>query len=274
MQILEKVVYNHPCFNEEAHDRIGRIHLPVAPKCNIQCNFCERKICMNVAIHHPGWTARIISPLEALDIVHSIIGSTGSNLVIGVAGPGDPLANESTFEALKRIHSVYPDIMKCMSTNGLLLEDRISQIIEAGVSALTVTINAATADIGSKIYSWVRYKGHTYRGLEASQLLISKQFRGVEQAVKAGLLVKINSVLVPGINDQSMAYLASRLNNLGVSLMNIMPLIPCGRMKGIQPPNCDELKRTRQVCEVFVPQFYRCEHCRADTIHIPPACSP
>jgi nitrogen fixation protein NifB len=33
----------HPCFSENARHTTGRIHLPVAPKCNIQCNFCDRK---------------------------------------------------------------------------------------------------------------------------------------------------------------------------------------------------------------------------------------
>ncbi|MGV8144026.1 MAG: nitrogenase molybdenum-iron cofactor biosynthesis protein, partial [Methanothermobacter sp.] len=26
----------HPCFNEKIHDKVGRIHVPIAPKCNIQ----------------------------------------------------------------------------------------------------------------------------------------------------------------------------------------------------------------------------------------------
>ena len=34
----------HPCFNEKMHDKVGRIHVPIAPKCNIQCNFCTRDI--------------------------------------------------------------------------------------------------------------------------------------------------------------------------------------------------------------------------------------
>ena len=34
---------NHPCFSKDAHKKYGRIHLPVAPRCNMQCNFCNRK---------------------------------------------------------------------------------------------------------------------------------------------------------------------------------------------------------------------------------------
>jgi len=44
----------HPCFNEKAHFSTARIHLPVAPKCNIQCNFCNRKIdkCEHAPAYH------------------------------------------------------------------------------------------------------------------------------------------------------------------------------------------------------------------------------
>ena len=34
----------HPCFNEKLHDKVGRAHVPIAPKCNIGCNFCERSL--------------------------------------------------------------------------------------------------------------------------------------------------------------------------------------------------------------------------------------
>lgn len=39
---------HHPCFNAGARHRVGRIHLPVAPKCNMQCNYCNRDFeCVN-----------------------------------------------------------------------------------------------------------------------------------------------------------------------------------------------------------------------------------
>lgn len=259
----------HPCFDEEAHDRVGRVHLPVAPKCNIQCNFCERKVCMNVAIQHPGWTARVLSASEAVELVHSIVRSRGKNFVIGVAGPGDPLANEETFEALRLIHREYPTIMKCVSTNGLLLAEKLPQLIEAGVTALTVTVNATNGVVGELLYDWVRLDGQVYRGQEAARLLISKQFQGIKKAMEAGLLVKVNTVLVPGTNDRHVMMLASHLRDLGVRLMNIMPLIPSGRMRDQRAPTCEELRKARQDCEAFVPQFCRCEQCRADVVHFP-----
>ena len=40
-----EIMRGHPCFDEQAHERVGRVHLPVAPRCNIQCFFCERRTC-------------------------------------------------------------------------------------------------------------------------------------------------------------------------------------------------------------------------------------
>jgi len=265
-----ELISQHPCFDEEAHDRIGRIHLPIAPKCNIQCNFCERNVCASITIQHPGWTAKLLSVAEAVELVNSAVSSKAVNdFVVGVAGPGDPLANEETFEALGLIHQQYPGITKCLSTNGLLLEDSLPQLLKAGVRALTVTVNAPHSGIGKDIYSWVKYQGTVYRGEEAAALLIARQFSGIGKALDAGLRLKINTVLIPGVNDRCMAGLALRLKEAGVSLMNIIPLIPSGKMKHFHAPTCDELRETRQDCERFLPQFYRCEQCRADVMYLP-----
>jgi nitrogen fixation protein NifB len=59
-EIWEKVK-NHPCYSEEAHHHYARMHVAVAPACNIQCNYCNRKYdCSNEAA--PAWSARSSRP--------------------------------------------------------------------------------------------------------------------------------------------------------------------------------------------------------------------
>ena len=262
------VAREHPCFNDAAHDRVGRIHLPVAPRCNIQCGYCEHRMCTN--IQHPGWAARVLSVAEAVGLVDSIVRERREfDFVVGVAGPGDALANDETLETLAAIHRRYPLITKCLCTNGLLLEESLEAMKEAGVSTLTVTVNAADSRVGEKVYSWVKHRGKTYRGEEAAALLIGRQFRGIKRAVAAGFVVKANSVLIPGVNDDHMPELAVRLRDVGVSPMNIIPLIPAGRMKDRPAPTCGELREARRLCEGILPQFRRCEQCRADVIFLP-----
>ena len=267
---------NHPCLNQQAHERVGRIHLPVAPKCNIQCVYCDRRICADLNIQHPGWAHKVLSPKEALEFIHEIMekradrnGFRGYGFVAGIAGPGDPLANEATFETLERIHSEYPNLVKCLSTNGLLLEQRLPRMIEVGISALTVTVNAMDWKVGRRIYSWARFEGKTLRGEEAAKIIIANQMRGVRAALEAGLALKINTVLIPGVNDEHVRTLAAYLSKAGVRLMNIMPLIPAGSLKDHRAPTLSELHEARSECEKIIPQFWWCQQCSADVVHFP-----
>jgi nitrogen fixation protein NifB len=269
MVIVSSARKLHPCFDEDAHDSVGRVHLPVARACNIQCNFCDRRVCANLEIQHPGWTAKVMTPEEAAALVRSMVRSGQDDFVVGVAGPGEPLANEETFRALSIIHAEYPWLTKCVSTNGLLLEERLPDLVEVGVKALTVTVNAPDSIVGTNIYSWVRYHGVVYRGKEAADILLERQFHGIKAALSAGLRLKVNCVLVPGINDSHMVRLARLLRNAGVPLMNIMPLIPGGQMKDLRAPTCDEIRGARDACSALVTQFRRCEQCRADIIRMP-----
>ncbi len=266
--VITDIMEQHPCFNDEAHQRVGRIHLPVAPRCNIQCNFCEHRMCTE--IQHPGWAARLLSVAEAVDFVQSVVRERQAyDFVVGVAGPGDALANDQTFQALALLHEQYPQLVTCLCTNGLLLEDRLEMMANAGVEALTVTVNASNSQVGERIYSWAKYQGTIYRGEEAAALLITKQFSGIRKAIAAGFSLKVNTVLIPGVNDRHMVELALCLREAGVRLMNIMPLIPSGKMRNYRAPTCDELRKTRQDCEEVLPQFYKCEQCRADVVYLP-----
>jgi nitrogen fixation protein NifB len=265
-----EVARRHPCFDATAHDRVGRVHLPVAPRCNIQCAFCERKVCAALTMQHPGWAQRLATPAQALETVRGLVRQhPGECFVVGVAGPGDPLANAATFETLGRVHQEFPALLKCLSTNGLLLEQSLPRILEVGVTAITVTVNAPDGDTGQHIYRWVHLDGHTYRGREAAELLIASQLRGIRTALAAGLAVKVNCVLIPGVNDRHVTDLARSLKEADVRLMNIMPLIPAGRMRDRRAPTCEELNRARADCETLLPQFRHCTQCRADVVRFP-----
>ena len=62
----------HPCFNSDVRHTTGRIHLPVAPECNIQCNYCDRKFdCMNES--RPGVTSAVLGPKQALAYLDRVL---------------------------------------------------------------------------------------------------------------------------------------------------------------------------------------------------------
>jgi nitrogen fixation protein NifB len=256
----------HPCFNEKMHDKVGRIHVPIAPKCNIQCNFCTRDI--NKCEVRPGVASRVMTVDDAVAHVKKVTSEMPIS-VVGVAGPGDALFNEETFEFFKRAGQEFPELIKCMSTNGLLLPDKADLIAELGVNSVTVTVNAIDPEIGKEIYGGVFYKGEMHKGKEGFEILSKNQLEGIEKVAKKGVVVKVNSVLIPGLNDEHIVDIAKEVKKRGASLMNVIPLIPLNKFKDVERPGCAQIEKVRNEVEEIIPVFRACTQCRADAYGVP-----
>lgn len=257
----------HPCFSTKGHGKTGRIHLAVAPGCNISCNYCVRKFdCANES--RPGVTSRVQTPEEALETVSKAKAtSIGPQLiVVGIAGPGEPLANEATYQTLRGVKRNFPDMILCLSTNGLLLPEKIHELVDIGVTHLTVTLNTLDEKVGAKIYSYVRWGGKTLIGPEGARVLIANQLEGIELASKAGMTIKINTVLMPGINDHLLYSLGMEIKKRGANIHNIMPVIPQGKLANIAAPSSELISTCRETCGEILPQMKHCQQCRADAI--------
>lgn len=264
---VERRISTHPCYSSRACRAYTRIHLPVAPKCNIQCRYCNRLYdCVNE--NRPGVTSSIMRPEEAVKRVTVVKSCLPQLTVAAVAGPGDPLANESTFQTFRLLRAAHPDLTFCLSTNGLLLPERARDIVHAGVSHVTVTINALDPEVGSKIYSWILDDGKIYRGVEAASLLLSSQLEGVQRLVENDILVKVNTVMIPGVNVDHISEVAKGAKRLGVFMHNIIPLIPVkgSGFENLEKPSLIELKRLRDECEVYIRQMRHCRQCRSDAV--------
>ena len=258
----------HPCFNNKSHFKYGRMHLAVAPKCNVQCVYCDRKYdCANES--RPGVTSRVLDVHEAIEYAEKTLNENPVIKVIGIAGPGDPLANEETFQVLEALNEKYKDKIKCVSTNGLLLPKYVDRLYDAGVEALTVTLNTIDIKTGAKLYSFINYEDITYKGEEGAKVLLDNQLKGIELAVKKGMTVKVNTVVVPDINHKEITDISKKLKELGVFVMNINSVIPAGMLKGITALNKDEIIEIRREAKKYMNQFECCNQCRADAVGIP-----
>jgi len=258
-------IQEHPCFSEKACHTFGRCHVPVAPKCNIQCNYCIRDFdCVNES--RPGVTTKVLNPDEAMDLIKKALDKYEYIKVIGIAGPGEPLANEETFETLRRLHEQYPNVIKCLSTNGLLLPDKIDLLQKYDVGNITVTLNAIDPEIGAKIYQFVNYEGKHYTGVKGAKILLSQQLKGIEEAVKRHMIVKINTVYIPGINDKHIPEIAKKVAEMGVYTFNVIPLIAQYKFANITPPTMEMKRKMQDECTKYVKQMRHCQRCRADAI--------
>ncbi|MDR2344348.1 MAG: radical SAM protein [Spirochaetaceae bacterium] len=257
---------DHPCFNAALRRGTGRIHLPVAEKCNVQCKFCNRKYdCVNES--RPGVTGAVLSPFQALDYLDAALRRIGNISVVGIAGPGDPLAcGEASLTTLEMVRERYPDKLLCLATNGLALAVYAERLAALGVSHVTVTCNAVDPAIGAKIYDWVRHGPRIRRGVEGAALLLEQQIEGVKRLKSLGLTVKINTVIIPGVNDAHAVKVAETMAGLGADIQNCVPLAPVEgtAFENAAPPAPEDMAALRLEAGKSLRQMTHCGRCRAD----------
>jgi nitrogen fixation protein NifB len=257
---------DHPCFSEGAKHKFGRIHLPVAPNCNMQCNYCDRDFeCVNES--RPGVTSTVLKPRQAADYLDAVLEKIENIAVVGIAGPGDPFANgHETMETLQLVRERHPDMTLCLATNGLELSKYIDDLADLKVSHVTVTVNAVDPEISRWIYAWARVKSKMYRGIDAARVILEKQLEGIARLKEKGIVVKINTVVIPGINDSHVAEIAEYMARMKADIMNCISLyhVAGTPFAGIDPLSRDKIKTIREELKVYLPQMGHCSRCRAD----------
>ncbi|MBK1645526.1 nitrogenase cofactor biosynthesis protein NifB [Thiocapsa imhoffii] len=263
---------NHPCFSEDAHHHYARMHVAVAPACNIQCHYCNRKYdCSNES--RPGVVSELLTPDQAVSKVLAVAAAIPQMTVLGIAGPGDPLANpQRTLETFRQLTEKAPDIKLCVSTNGLALPELVDELCLHNIEHVTITINCVDPDVGAQIYPWIFWKNRRVTGRKAAEILIAQQQKGLEMLVARGVLVKVNSVLIPGVNDEHLKEVSRVVKAKGAFLHNVMPLIAEPEhgtfygLMGQRGPTAGELGALQEACAGDMRMMRHCRQCRADAV--------
>ncbi len=256
----------HPCFDKGAKLKYARVHLPVAPKCNVQCNYCNRKYdCINES--RPGITSSVLTPYQAVNYLRTISAKIKNISTIGIAGPGDAFAEpEKTLDTIRMVKSEFPDKIFCLSTNGLDLLPYVDEIVEMDVTHVTITINSFRVETLMKIYKWVRFNKKVYRGEVAAKVMLEQQTKSLVALVEKGVTVKINTIIIPGVNDTEMEEVAKRVAELGASTINCIPLIPAegSDMEDYPKPTRELVKDITKTVSEYITPMTHCARCRAD----------
>lgn len=271
-EAIRDKVKHHPCYSEQAHHHFARMHVAVAPACNIQCNYCNRKYdCSNES--RPGVVSELLTPEQAVKKTLAAAIAIPQMTVLGIAGPGDPLANpERTFAAFRMLSEQAPDIRLCVSTNGLTLPQHVDELVRHNIEHVTITINAVDPVVGERIYPWIFWNHRRIRGRKAAAILIEQQLKGLSMLTGRGVLVKVNSVMIPGINDAHLQTVNREVKARGAFLHNIMPLIaePAHGtyfgLTGQRGPTHDELQALQDACAGDMNMMRHCRQCRADAV--------
>lgn len=266
MERIESKTKVHPCFDKEAKLKYARVHIPVAPKCNVQCNYCNRKYdCVNES--RPGVTSSVLSPYQALNYLRTISGRIKNISTVGIAGPGDAFAEpEKTLESIRLIKKEFPDKIFCLSTNGLELAPYVDEIAKLDVTHVTITMNSFREETLQHIYQWVRFNKRVYRGAEAAKIILEQQIKGLKLLVEKGITVKINTIIIPGVNDNEMEEIAQKVAEMGASTMNCIPLIPAegSAMADFPKPTREAINAITKQIATHIKPMTHCARCRAD----------
>lgn len=258
----------HPCFSIDAARRYARLHLPVAPDCNIKCLYCNRKFdCVNES--RPGVTSAVLSPEEALDRFVETKAKFPNLKIVGIAGPGDALANPvETFETFRLIRVQDPAIDFCLSTNGVALPDRVGAIREAGVRYITITINSRRLDVARTLYPWARDGEAHLSGATAAKFILERQEEALDALRGTGIHLKVNTICIPGVNDFEIEPIAKFAREKGAEILNVMPFIPTMGTYFERFPmvSRETLDRIRGRMSEILPQMRHCRQCRADAV--------
>ncbi|MFZ2040032.1 MAG: nitrogenase cofactor biosynthesis protein NifB [Desulfobacterales bacterium] len=259
---------HHPCFNVKAHKTFGRVHLPVAPRCNVQCSFCNRKYdCVNES--RPGVTSGVLTPAQAMVYLATVLEQKPNIAVVGIAGPGDPFANAAeTLETLRLVRQRYPEMLLCLASNGLAIGPHLDALAALKVSHVTITVNAVDPAIGARIYSWVRDGKRVLPARRGAEILLERQLNAIGGLKARGITVKVNSIIIPGINDGHIEAVARRVSALGVDILNCVPYFPNrgSAFEHIPEPSSEMVQAVRAAAGRYVKQMRHCTRCRADAV--------
>jgi nitrogen fixation protein NifB len=106
-------------------------------------------------------------------------------------------------------------------------------------------------------------------GVEAGSLLIENQLAGIARAARLRLTIKINTVLIPTVNDHHIGDVAAAVAKAGARMINIIPLIPEHQLSHLKEPSFIERHKARAAAAKHLRVFTHCQRCRADAVGVP-----
>ena len=264
---MEKDNFIHPCF--ENYKCGARFHLPVAFRCDTKCNYCKREY--SDKIDRPGVSEGILPLSDVEGYIREKAELYPECGIIGIAGPGDPFANaDELFGAFEIVNEKFPDYRCCVCTNGFYLPDNKERFLKSSVKYITLTINSVEAPTLAKIYDHLVLNGKCYHGEEMGNIIRKLQKEALDIIIqKENIRMKINIVVIPGINDGEIAGIVEATRDYGVYIYNLIPMLPVKgtRFGDIEQISSESLEAIKDDLRAAFPGIYikdNCLRCRAD----------
>ncbi len=119
---------------------------------------------------------------------------------------GEPLLRKGLDEFIAKLHAYNKEVALVLSTNGFLLKKMAKDLKKAGLSRVNVSLDSLKSD----------------RVLKISQKdALKNTLEGIEESLKAGLKLKLNTVVMKGVNDDEILELLEYAKNRRIQIRYI-----------------------------------------------------
>lgn len=173
----------------DAHNRPLRdLRISLTDRCNMRCRYCMPREHFD---GHEFLAKKEILSYEELSYVVDSLMPLGLSKV-RLTG-GEPLLRKDICSFIKMLPS---KLDLAMTTNGILLERFAQDLADSGLNRVTVSLDAVDIE--------------TFQAMGDTNETPETVLRGIEAARRAGLSVKVNTVIRAGYNEHSVKMVADR----------------------------------------------------------------
>ncbi len=210
-------------------DSIGRhinyLRLSVTDRCNLRCTYCMPEAGIGKIAH-----SDILSYEELYRIAQAAV-SIGIDK-IRITG-GEPLVRKGIIHFLQQLSKIPGLEQLVLTTNGVLLEEMAADLRAAGVQRLNISLDS----LNPNTFAQISRRGDLMRVLA-----------GIEAAKASGFPIKLNMVVMRGINDHEIVDLAALATTSAITVRFIeyMPAIREHNWQKLVVPGSEILSRLAQ----------------------------
>ncbi|OOC18668.1 cyclic pyranopterin phosphate synthase [Helicobacter pylori] len=177
---------------------IDYIRVSVTKQCNFRCQYCMPTTPLDF------FDDEELLPLDNVLEFLKIAIDEGVKK-IRITG-GEPLLRKGLDEFIAKLHAYNKEVALVLSTNGFLLKKMAKGLKDAGLSRVNVSLDSLKSD----------------RVLKISQKdALKNALEGIEESLKVGLKLKLNMVVMKGVNDDEILELLEYAKNRGIQIRYI-----------------------------------------------------
>lgn len=133
---------------------------------------------------------------------------------------GEPLVRKGIVDLIKKINSIDGIEEICLTTNGILLEENIDELYKSGLRKVNISLDTLNKEKYNKIT----------RGGD-----INKVINAIDKCLDYGIVVKLNVVIIKGINNDEILDLMNLTldKKVDVRFIELMPIGEGKKFKGL-----------------------------------------